>query len=96
MAHADHRREYIIIFVWLTVLTALEVGVVYVPGISKGLLISALVLMALAKAMLVALYYMHLNSETTWLKATVAIPMAIPVLYAAVLVAEASWRYLHW
>ena len=96
MAHADHRREYIVIFVWLIVLTVLEVGIVYVPGIAKGLLISALVLMAVAKAGLVALYYMHLNSETTWLKATVAIPMAIPAVYAVVLVAEASWRYFHW
>lgn len=91
---AAHRRQYWVIFVWLFVLTVLEVGVVYVPGIEKGLLISALILMAVAKAVLVGLFYMHLGTETKWLKATVAIPMALPAVYAVVLIAAAGWRYL--
>ena len=90
----SHRREYWIIFVWLFVLTALEVGVVYVPGISKAMLVAALVGMAIAKAALVGWFYMHLKSETKSLRWTVAIPMAIPAFYAAVLVAEAAWRFL--
>ena len=93
MAHVD-RKQYWLIFVVLGVLTALEVGVVYIPGIGKGLLISALVLLALVKASLVGFYYMHLNHETMELKLTVAIPMMIPMFYALVLIVEASWRLL--
>jgi len=90
----SHRREYWIIFAWLFVLTALEVGVVYVPGISKAMLVTALIGLAVVKAALVGWFYMHLKGETNSLRLTVAIPMAIPAFYAAVLVAEAAWRFL--
>lgn len=95
LAHIN-RKEYLNIFIALVILTALEVGVVYVPGIGSGLLISALILMALAKAGLVALFFMHLKSETRALKLTVLIPMMLPAIYALVLITEASWRYLRW
>lgn len=90
--HID-RKQIWIIWVWLLVLTILEVGIVYVP-MSTGLLISGLCAMALAKAAIVALYYMHLKYETKPLQWTVAIPMALPVFYAFVLIAEAMWRHL--
>lgn len=93
MAHVN-RKEYWVIFGALAVLTALEVGVVYVPGIGKGLLVSALILLAIGKAALVALFYMHLKHETRVLKLTVAIPMAVPAVYAVVLILEGAWRYL--
>jgi cytochrome c oxidase subunit 4 len=93
MAHS-HRREYWIIFTWLFVLTVLEVGLVYVPGISKALLISGLIMMALVKAALVGFFFMHLKSETVFLKFTVVVPMVFPALYAVVLITEAAWRYL--
>jgi cytochrome c oxidase subunit 4 len=91
MAHVN-RKEYWVVFIALAVLTALEVGVVYVPGIGKGLLVSALILLALAKAACVGLFYMHLKHETRILKLTVAIPLATPAVYAVVLVLEAAWR----
>jgi len=92
-SQADHRKVYWKIFVWLFVLTVLEVGVVYVE-MSKGMLIALLCALAVVKATMVGLWYMHLNDETVGLKWTVGIPMAIPVLYAVVLIAAASWRYL--
>jgi cytochrome c oxidase subunit IV len=94
MGHDHHvnRKQYWVIFVYLLVLTVLEVGLVYVPGIPKGLMVLGLILLALAKATLVGLFYMHLKHETKVLKLTVAIPMASPALYAVVLIAEAAWR----
>lgn len=93
MAHVD-RREYGVIFGLLTVLTALEVGVVYVPGIAKPLLVSALVVLAAAKASLVGLFFMHLKHETRVLRLTVLIPMTLPAIYAVILIGEAVWRLL--
>ena len=92
MSHVN-RKEYMVIFVVLAVLTALEVGVVLVPGIGKIPLGLALVGMAITKATLVGLFYMHLKFETKIMKLTVAIPMAIPAFYAVVLLTEAAWRY---
>jgi cytochrome c oxidase subunit 4 len=86
------RKEYWFIFSALAALTALEVGVVYMPGVGKGLVVSALVLMALAKAALVGLFFMHLKHETPVLRSTVIVPLAMPFLYALVLILEAAWR----
>ena len=92
MAHVN-RREYMAIFAALAVLTALEVGLVYTP-LGKGLMLSGLIGLAIAKAALVALFFMHLRHETRTLKLTVVIPLSLPALYATVLIAEAGWRML--
>jgi caa(3)-type oxidase subunit IV len=91
LAHVN-RKQYWQIFVALTVLTALEVGLVYIPGISKVLMGIGLCTLAIVKATLVGLYYMHLGHETKQLKLSVAIPMTVPAFYAFVLIAEAAWR----
>ena len=90
--HVD-RKQYLMVFAALTILTVLEVGVVYVPGIGKFFLGSALVLLALAKAWTVGWFFMHLGHETRHLKGTVVIPFAFPALYAFVLIADAAWRF---
>ena len=91
--HHDHRPLYIRIFWYLFILTALEVGIVYVP-LSQGVMISALCGMAVVKAGLVAIHYMHLSTETKWLRWTIYGVMAMPVFYAVVLIAEGWWRLL--
>ncbi len=50
--------------------------------------------MALVKAVLVALFYMHLNHETKIIRWSVLVPLCFPPLYAVVLIAEAGWRLL--
>ena len=52
---------YIVVFVILAALTALEVGVTYLPLPRLPILLP----IALAKAALVALFYMHLKSDRT-------------------------------
>lgn len=93
--HKPNRKEYWVIFVALLVLTVLEVGIAQPGlGISKTLMRLGLVGMALAKATLVALFYMHLKHETRVLRLTVMIPLATPALYAVVLISEAAWRLI--
>ena len=85
------RKEYIVIFFVLTVLTAIEVGIKYM-SVSRSMMITGLIALALAKAVCVALFYMHLKSETRSLKLVVGIPMLFPALYAVVLIVESIAR----
>lgn len=94
-AHAPNRRLYWIVFGWLFALTVLEV-VIALPApravLGQTLVAASLIGLAIWKASFVGLFYMHLSHETSVLKLTVAIPMAIPAFYALVLVGEAAWR----
>ncbi len=94
MAHAS-RKEYFVIFVWLFVLTILEVAVVKFE-LGKLATATALVGLAVTKAVMVALFYMHLKTERKPLKLLVLIPMCIPVVYALILCIEAAVRYQVW
>jgi caa(3)-type oxidase subunit IV len=80
------------VFLVLVVLTAAEIAVVYMPGVPRTRLISALVALAVAKAGLVLLYFMHLRRESWGLKLTVLAPFALPAGYALALMADAVWR----
>lgn len=88
-----NRKEYVVIFVWLFVLTVLEVLVAKMD-IGHTAIGIALVGMAIAKAAMVALFYMHLKHETSILKWSVFGPLSMPAFYALVLVSEAAWRML--
>jgi cytochrome c oxidase subunit 4 len=91
VAHKSHKKEYIIVFVVLAVLTAIEIWVAEVPGISKFNKGSALTLLAVGKALIVAYFYMHLNEETKWMRFIAAIPIMAGV-YATVLCLEAIYK----
>jgi len=84
-------RQYLIIFFVLFLLTAVEVGVAYLHG-HKTEVVIVLFALALVKVACVALFFMHLKWETRILRATVVIPLFLPVLYALVLISEAAWR----
>jgi len=88
-----NRKQYLTVFAALAILTALEVGLVYIPGIAKVLLGIGLVGLALAKAWTVGWFFMHLGHETRHLKGTVALPFIFPAVYAFVLIADAAWRF---
>ena len=93
MAHASKRKQYMMVFIALIVLTTLELAVVKVE-IEKALMISALIGLALAKAAAVALYFMHLREERKPLRWIVGgTLLSFPPLYAFVLIAEALYRH---
>ena len=74
--HAE--PNYMKIFWWLLTLTIVEVGVVY-AHLPKWCTVSALVILALAKAFLVAWNFMHLRFEKTALIAVVGFPLLLLV-----------------
>ncbi len=90
--HGNKRRSYVKVFFALIILTILELAVVKMP-IARGLIISALIALAVAKAAAVALWFMHLKEETKTFKWMVGgCLLALPPLYAIVLIAEAVVR----
>lgn len=89
--HKSHKKEYIFIFIILAVLTAIEIWVAEIPGISKFNKGAALTGLAVGKAFVVAYYYMHLKEETKWMKFIAAIPIMAGV-YATVLCLEAMYK----
>ena len=85
---AEHKHpNYMAIFWWLAILTVVEIGVVFLPfaRFTNGVMLCAL---ALAKATMVAMYFMHLKFETktmTWIAFT---PLVIATLLVFVLLPD--------
>jgi cytochrome c oxidase subunit 4 len=74
---AEHREpNYYLVLIWLAVLTIAEIIVAKMPlpTLTTGIL---LVGMATSKALLVALYFMHLKFETSTLMVIAGIPFVI-------------------
>ena len=88
---AHSRKQYLVVAAVLALFTLLEVGVVY-TGLARGLIITALIGLAVSKALAVAFYYMHLKSESRYLRWILGLPLLFPPLYAVVLMLEAIWH----
>ncbi len=75
---------YLTIYGWLLGLTVLEVAVV-MAGWPQGAMVVLLIATALAKALLIALYFMHLKFDrpTVWLLP--GIPVALGVAFVLAL-----------
>jgi len=82
-AHATHgaveqheEPNYVAVFIYLALLTAAELGV-YGLGLPRTVMIGALVALALAKAALVAMFFMHLAMERKGLWVVAVTPLVI-------------------
>lgn len=79
MTEKTHEEpNYMGVFWWLLVLTILEVAVVYV-GLARLVLAALLVTMAVTKAALVAMYFMHLKFERRTLALVALSPFVLCV-----------------
>jgi cytochrome c oxidase subunit IV len=85
---AEHKHpNYMAIFYYLAILTAVELGVIFMP-ISKILIAVLLCVFAVWKATLVALYFMHLKLEARTLGLIAVTPLAIATLLVFVLLPD--------
>ncbi|HEX7117730.1 MAG TPA: cytochrome C oxidase subunit IV family protein [Longimicrobiales bacterium] len=87
MEHVEKQPPYMIVFASLGVLTLIEVGVAFV-GLPRAYTIVALILLAIWKALLVALYYMHLKFEPRALWLVVASPLPLAAILVMAVLAE--------
>src|SRR5688500_3449196 len=88
MAEAGHKHpNYMAIFWYLAILTVVEIAVIYLPvgKLTIGVLLCAL---AVTKAALVAMYFMHLRFETQTLGWIAVTPLAIATLLVFVLLPD--------
>jgi cytochrome c oxidase subunit IV len=80
MEATEHKApNYIAVWVMLAVLTVVEVAIVYFR-LPRRLMVVSLVFLALWKAMLVALYFMHLKFEPKRLLYVVLAPLPLAVI----------------
>lgn len=89
-AHAPVKHahpNYVGIFVGLAVLTGLELAVAFLPW-SKTMLIVMLVGLAVWKALLVALYFMHLRFERSRLRLLAIAPLPFCVIFVVTVLME--------
>ncbi len=89
MTTAHKEPNYIAVFRWLLALTIIEIGVIYLPlaRLAIGILLVGL---ALSKASLVALYFMHLKFERKTLTLVALTPLFICVLLVFALLPDIS------
>ncbi len=89
-AAPEHKEPpYIAIFFVLGVLTLVELGVAFLPW-PKLTLILLLLLLAVWKAVLVALYYMHLRFEPNRLRMLAIAPLPLAVILVVAVIQEFS------
>jgi cytochrome c oxidase subunit 4 len=88
MAGEHKHPNYMAIFWMLAILTVIEIAVVFLPfgKLVNGTLLTGL---ALGKAALVAMYFMHLKFETRTLGLVALTPLAIATLLVFVILPDA-------
>ncbi len=73
------RTPYMRIFAVLAVLTVIEVAITFTP-ISKSAQVLLLIALAIAKATLVAMYYMHLRFEGPLIRIIATVPLLLAII----------------
>jgi caa(3)-type oxidase subunit IV len=88
-SHADHeKRPYMTIFWLLLVLTVIEVSSLWLPDgmFPKALIAAFLLTLAVGKAALVAMYYMHLRYDPRLLWAIFLGPFGLAILFGVIII----------
>ena len=91
--HDKHPR-YMFIFLWLAILTAIEIGVA-IPEYSTVIKAILLIGLACGKAFLVAAYFMHLKLEKGILSIIVITPFLICVFLVIMLMPDLTTDARH-
>ena len=86
LSHHPQPRQYVIVAVILAVVTALEVGIYYIEAVRR-FLVPFLLLFALIKFLLVALWFMHLRFDSKLFRRLFVIGLLLALsVFAVVLV----------
>jgi len=89
MAEGHASPNYWLIWLYLFILTATEIAVIFTP-IVRLLVVIALVSLALAKVTLVAAYFMHLRFEVRTLSLIALTPLFLGAVLIFILIPDHS------
>lgn len=89
MAEAHKSPNYMAIWAWLFLLTVFEIAVIYLPTV-KLVIAILLISLAVSKAALVAMYFMHLRFERRTLGLIAVTPLVLGALLVFLLVPDHS------
>jgi cytochrome c oxidase subunit 4 len=89
MAEGHASPNYWMIWLYLFILTVVEIAVIFAP-VAKVLIVIALIALALSKAVLVAMYFMHLRFERRALSLIAITPIFLGALLIFLLVPDQS------
>jgi cytochrome c oxidase subunit 4 len=91
-AHGEHfaHPNYWLVWAGLAVLTLVELGVAFLPW-SRVVIVLTLVVMALWKALMVALYFMHLKFEKFRMRIFALAPLPLTVIIVIAVLTEFVW-----
>lgn len=87
----EKHPNYMAIFYWLFGLTVAELTVAYMP-LMRALMIAGLVGLALAKAALVAMYFMHLRFERRTLGLIALTPPLLLIMFMLITYPDTAWK----
>lgn len=81
-AHQEHAsvQTYLRVAVVLAILTAIEIGSLYVPGLPNHILVTLLIVFGVMKFALVVAFFMHLRYDSKLLTALFVGPLLIATL----------------
>lgn len=85
--HGHEQPKYMLIWLYLFILTMAEVGVAML-SIPQWIIVTSLLIMAFWKALLVALYYMHLKWEPARLRWLTVAPLPAVAIMILVILME--------
>ena len=82
--------NYLAVWAYLLVLTVMELGIAFLPW-SKQVLLLLLLALAIWKALLVALFFMHLRWEGNRMRVFAIAPLPLTVIIVIAVLTEYVW-----
>jgi cytochrome c oxidase subunit IV len=91
MDTAHKHPNYVLIWVYLALLTVAELALAFELPISRNLKLILLMALAIWKALLVAMFFMHLKFERWNLRIMFIIPLPLAVIFIMAVISEHVW-----
>jgi len=85
---AHVRPNYMLIWLYLFIMTVAEVTLAFELPVSRNLKLILLLILAIWKAMLVALFFMHLKFERWRLRLIFIVPLPLAVILVTAVIME--------
>ncbi len=92
MAETRHAHPpYLLIWLYLFVLTVAEIALAFELPVSRNVKLILLLLLAIWKAFLVAMFFMHLKFEKWNLRLIVIVPLPLALILVLAVITEHVW-----